>query len=446
MSRRPISMAGLGRCAFQLRESSAPSSTRSCATRCTTTCARPSPARRWALYQRLYAPIFLEPDSARSSMAWSAPAMSRGSTSGWRPLIPPHRTGMACMPRRGPGQRIWRRTLGAALCFGQDGWRRTVLTNVVYPVRTRGAWIATTPPGAGGIRSIPGLGFIASSIGTGPRARHRLPERLPHRAGEQDAAFIHHGSRCVQLYLFTSCGIARIAGAPGPLFIPPAAVPPLLAAGWAARRRAWGRACCTPGLFYNSAAGMITRPGPRPSRAAGGLRRADGQHGPRHPHGAILRLAAEALGESPRNTTRISPLSAAIQAHAWRNRATCLCAPRERQWVGRSASCATTAGAQLWTWASTAPTPGGRHLQPGPGGPADRALMSPGRSGRLRPLHRGPIGALFYRPDGYWNGAVWILPVVFWRALLTWAALRRPIACPHGPGLWSREVETLTTA
>jgi hypothetical protein len=94
---------------------------------------------------------------------------------------------------------------GETYRFGQERMAATVLTNVVYPVRTRGTWIRHYTPGrwwdslytwdSGFI----GLGLLELDV---DRAIDSLNAYVT-EPGERDAAFIHHGSPVpTQFYLF----------------------------------------------------------------------------------------------------------------------------------------------------------------------------------------------------------------------------------------------------
>ena len=94
---------------------------------------------------------------------------------------------------------------GQTYAFSQERMAATVLTNVVYPVRTRGAWIRHNCPGrwwdclytwdSGFI----GLGLLELDE---QRAIDCLNAYMT-EPGESDAAFIHHGSPVpTQFYLF----------------------------------------------------------------------------------------------------------------------------------------------------------------------------------------------------------------------------------------------------
>jgi hypothetical protein len=94
---------------------------------------------------------------------------------------------------------------GETYRFSQERMAATVLTNVVYPVRTRGTWIRHYTPGrwwdslytwdSGFI----GLGLLELDV---DRAIDNLNAYVT-EPGERDAAFIHHGSPVpTQFYLF----------------------------------------------------------------------------------------------------------------------------------------------------------------------------------------------------------------------------------------------------
>ncbi len=94
---------------------------------------------------------------------------------------------------------------GEAYRFSQERMAATVLTNVVYPVRTRGTWIRHYTPGrwwdclytwdSGFI----GLGLLELDV---ERAIDNLNAYVT-EPGERNAAFIHHGSPVpTQFYLF----------------------------------------------------------------------------------------------------------------------------------------------------------------------------------------------------------------------------------------------------
>lgn len=94
---------------------------------------------------------------------------------------------------------------GAAYEFSRRRMSATVLTNVVYPVRTRGTWIRHYTPGRWWDclytwdSGFTGIGLAELAI---ERAVDCLNAYVT-RPGEPDAAFIHHGSPVpVQFYLF----------------------------------------------------------------------------------------------------------------------------------------------------------------------------------------------------------------------------------------------------
>lgn len=95
---------------------------------------------------------------------------------------------------------------GEPYVFSQERMAATLATNVVYPVRTRGTWIRHYTPGrwwdslytwdSGFI----GLGLLELDV---ERALDNLNAYLT-TPGDEDAAFIHHGSPVpTQFYLFT---------------------------------------------------------------------------------------------------------------------------------------------------------------------------------------------------------------------------------------------------
>jgi hypothetical protein len=151
-------------------------------------------------------PIFLEPHSERTfyglvctgdtSTVQQRLAAFDPSSSEWDAAYAAARSrAVAITPS--PAGEIYR--------FSQERMAATVLTNVVYPVRTRGTWIRHYTPGrwwdslytwdSGFI----GLGLLELDV---DRAIDTLNAYVT-EPGERDAAFIHHGSPVpTQFYLF----------------------------------------------------------------------------------------------------------------------------------------------------------------------------------------------------------------------------------------------------
>jgi hypothetical protein len=151
-------------------------------------------------------PVFLAPESERvvvGLLCYGAADVVRERLAAFDPADPAWAAAHAAAVERTLA--LEANPSGARYRFSQQRMAATVLTNVVYPVRTRGTWIKHYTPGrwwdslytwdSGFV----GLGLAELDL---ERALDNLNTYLT-EPGTEDAAFIHHGSPVpTQFYLF----------------------------------------------------------------------------------------------------------------------------------------------------------------------------------------------------------------------------------------------------
>jgi hypothetical protein len=316
---------------------------------------------------------------------------------------------------------------GARYGVSQTRMAATLLTNVVYPVRTRGSWIRHNTPGrwwdslytwdSGFI----GLGLAEFDL---DRALDCLNTYLT-EPGSEDAAFIHHGSPVpTQFYLF----LALWERTQSPALLN--TTYPRLRQYYRFLAGRWGSSTTrtlrsglirTWDYFYNSGGwddyppqvhvhryGLTATVAPVVSTAQV-IRSAK-----------ILRMMALALGEpTSEYDQEIVQLTTALQTHAWDEEAgyfgyvchdeagnpTGILRDGEGVNYNMGMDGAAPLVAGICTEAQESRLVG--------------ALMSPDRMWTPYGLTTVDQSAPYYREDGYWNGAVWMAHQwFFWKALL----------------------------
>jgi hypothetical protein len=316
---------------------------------------------------------------------------------------------------------------GARYGVSQTRMAATLLTNVVYPVRTRGTWIRHNTPGrwwdslytwdSGFI----GLGLAELDL---DRAIDCL-NTYTTEPGEVDAAFIHHGSPVpTQFYLFKALWERTQSPALLRTYYPRLRqYHRFLAGRWGSSttRNLKSGLIRTWDYFYNSGGwddyppqvhvhreGLTATVAPVISTAQV-IRTAK-----------ILRIVALALGEPTVEYDQdIEQLSGALQAHAWDEAAGYfgyVCHDEE----GNPTHILRDADGPNYNMGMDGASP----LVAGICTPAQEArlvaaLMSPERLWTPYGLSTVDRSAPYYRDDGYWNGAVWMAHQwFFWKALL----------------------------
>ncbi len=316
---------------------------------------------------------------------------------------------------------------GDAYAESQTRMAATVLSNVVYPVRTRGTWIRHYTPGrwwdslytwdSGFI----GLGLAELDL---DRALDNL-NAYTTEPGTPDAAFIHHGSLVpTQFYLFLALWHQTQSQPLLRYFYPRLAQYHRFLAG------RWGSSTTRDlesGLirpwdyFYNSGGWddyppqvHVHRYGLEPSvtpviSTAQVIRTAK-----------ILRMMALALGEPTAEfDDDIRELSGALQAHAWDAESGYFGYVGHDD-AGKPTGILRDADGVNYNMGMGGASP----LVAGICTPEQEAqlitsLMSPERMWSPYGLSTVDQSAPYYRADGYWNGAVWMPHQwLFWKALL----------------------------
>ena len=316
---------------------------------------------------------------------------------------------------------------GSAYHFSQERMAATLLTNIVYPVRTRGTWIRHSTPGrwwdclytwdSGFI----GLGLAELDL---DRALDNL-NAYTTAPGTQDAAFIHHGSPVpTQFYLFHELWNRTQSRAFLEYFYPRMQQYHRFMAGRlgsSTTRNLKSNLIRTWDYFYNSGGwddyppqvyvhrnGLESEVTPVISTSQV-IRTAK-----------IMRMAALALGEDPAEYDEdIALLSEALQTHTWDDDAGYFSYVLHdadghpvdilRHESGVNFNMGMDGASPLVAGICT-PEQEVRLLE---------ALMSPERMCCRCGLTTVDQTAPYYRDDGYWNGAVWMSHQwFFWKALL----------------------------
>ncbi|HNT75106.1 MAG TPA: trehalase family glycosidase [Anaerolineae bacterium] len=311
--------------------------------------------------------------------------------------------------------------------FGQERMAATLLTNIVYPVRTRGAWIRHSTPGrwwdclytwdSGFI----GLGLAELDL---DRALDNL-NAYTTEPGTKDAAFIHHGSAVpTQFYGFLELWQRTQSRDFLAYFYPRMQQYHRFMAGRlgsSTTRSFKSNLLRTWDYFYNSG-GWDDYP-PQVYIHAKGLESAV------TPvittaqvirTAKIMRMAALALGEDPAEyDADIAALSHDLQTYAWDEEAGYFSYvlhdtdghPTEilRHESGANFNMGLDGASPLTAGICT----------PEQEACLVAALMSPERMWCRYGLSTVDQSAPYYRDDGYWNGAVWMAHQWFvWKALL----------------------------
>jgi hypothetical protein len=323
---------------------------------------------------------------------------------------------------------------GARYEFSQARMAATLLTNVVYPVRTRGTWIRHYTPGrwwdslytwdSGFI----GLGLAELDF---DRALDNLNAYLT-EPGTEDAAFIHHGSPVpTQFYAFRALWDLSLAHAESEAqqtflryLYPRLRQYHRFLAGWlgsSTTRTLQSGLIRTWDYFYNSG-GWDDYP-PQLHVHRQGLQRTVTpvvSTAQVIRTAKILRSVAHVLDEpADEYEDDIAKLSAALQAWAWDEEAGYFSyvvhdkdgAPVGvlRHESGTNFNMGMDGAAPLIAGVCT-PEQEARLVA---------ALMSPDRMWSRWGLSTVDQSAPYYRDDGYWNGAVWMPHQwFFWKALL----------------------------
>ncbi|MBN1247420.1 MAG: hypothetical protein JXC32_07160 [Anaerolineae bacterium] len=311
--------------------------------------------------------------------------------------------------------------------FSQARMAATVLTNVVYPVRTRRTWIRHYTPGrwwdslytwdSGFI----GLGLAELDL---DRALDNLNAYLT-EPGTEDAAFIHHGTPLpTQFYVFLALWERTQSQALLHYMYPRLRQYHRFMAGRlgsSTMRTLRSGLIRTWDYFYNSG-GWDDYP-PQVHVRMSGLR---GSVAPVVSTSQVIRTAkimrniARALGESTGEYEEdIEALSQALHRYAWDEQSGYF------GYVTHDASGAPTGILRHESGANfNMGMDGASPLVAGVCTPEQEtrlvaALMSPERMWSPCGLTTVDQSAPYYRDDGYWNGAVWMPHQwFFWRALL----------------------------
>jgi hypothetical protein len=373
-------------------------------------------------------PIFLEPGAERvfyGLICTGSPAQVRARLADFDPASPVwndvHKKARARAVDLTPNPS------GAAYRSSQERMAATLLTNIVYPVRTRGTWIRHSTPGrwwdclytwdSGFI----GLGLAELDL---DRALDNL-NAYTTAPGTKDAAFIHHGSPVpTQFYVFHELWNRTQSRDLLVYFYPRLQQYHRFMAGRlgsSTTRTLKSNLIRTWDYFYNS----------------GGWDDYPPQVYVRH-HGLeavatpvvstsqvirtakILRMAALALGEDPTEyDADIELLSEALHTHAWDEEAGYFSyvlhdAKGQPEDILRHAS-----GVNFNMGMDGASPLVAGICTPEQEARLTAALMSPERLWCRCGLTTVDQTAPYYRDDGYWNGAVWMSHQwFFWKALL----------------------------
>jgi hypothetical protein len=397
-------------------------------------------------------PIFLEPESERVIFGLVASGDAHAVRERLATFDPtPDRWQTIHQQARARAVDLAPEPAGEMYRFSQERMAATVLTNVVYPVRTRGTWIRHCTPGrwwdslytwdSGFI----GLGLLELDV---ERAVDNLNAYVT-EPGERDAAFIHHGSPVpTQFYLFLELWNRTQSRELLGYFYPRLQQYHRFLAGRlgsSTTRTLKSNLIRTWDYFYNSGGwddyapqvfvhqrGLEASVTPVVSTAHV-IRTAK-----------ILRMAGLALGEDVTEYDEdITLLAEALQTYAW---------DEESGYFGYV--CHDDEG-----W----PTGILRHesginFNMGLGGasPLVGGVCTPEQESRLlgylvsdtRLWSRFGISTVdqsapYYRDDGYWNGAVWMPHQwFFWKALLDMGEAKVAHRVAHTAlELWKREVE-----
>ncbi|MGC9467708.1 MAG: MGH1-like glycoside hydrolase domain-containing protein [Anaerolineae bacterium] len=335
--------------------------------------------------------------------------------------------------------------------FSQTRMAATLLTNVVYPVRTRGSWIRHYTPG----RWWDSLytwdsGFIGLGLAEldPDRALDNLNAYLT-EAGTEDAAFIHHGTPLpTQFYVFLALWNQCQEQSLLETFYPRLQQYHRFLAGRlgsSTTRDLKSNLIRTWDYFYNSG-GWDDYP-PQWHVRRQGLQRVvapvvSTSHVIRT--AKILRMMAEALGEPTAEYERdITVLSDALHTHAWDEEAGYfgyVIHDEEGQPTGilRHESGANfnmgIDGASPLVAGACTPEQEARLVT---------ALMSDTQMWSPCGLSTVDQSAPYYRDDGYWNGGVWMPHQwFFWKALLDLGRAEEAHRIARTAlEVWQREVE-----
>ncbi|MBN1873289.1 MAG: hypothetical protein JXA33_03595 [Anaerolineae bacterium] len=316
---------------------------------------------------------------------------------------------------------------GKTYRFSQERMAATVLTNIVYPVRTRGTWIRHSTPGrwwdslytwdSGFI----GLGLAELDL---ERALDNL-NAYTTAPGTKDAAFIHHGSPVpTQFYVFMELWNRTQSRELLTYFYPRLQQYHRFMAGRlgsSTTRNLRSNLIRTWDYFYNSGGWddyppqfYIHRQGLEPSvtpviSTAQVIRTAK-----------IMRMMAEALGEQTAEyDADISALSRALHTYAWDEDAGTFSYVLHDA-DGHPTDILRHASGTNFNLGLDGASP----LVAGICTPAQEvrlvdALMSPEQMWCRCGLSTVDQSAPYYRDDGYWNGAVWMPHQwFFWKVLL----------------------------
>ncbi|MCB0133210.1 MAG: hypothetical protein KDD78_20245, partial [Caldilineaceae bacterium] len=316
---------------------------------------------------------------------------------------------------------------GEAYRASQERMAATVLTNVVYPVRTRGTWIRHGTPGrwwdclytwdSGFI----GLGQVELDLA---RAVDTLNAYVT-EPGEQDAAFIHHGSAVpTQFYLFLELWNRTQDPALLAYFYPRLQQYHRFMAGRlgsSTTRTHQSNLLRTWDYFYNSG-GWDDYPPQVYARNHGlyptvtpvittsqVIRTAK-----------ILRMAALALDlPTAEYDEDIATLTHALQEHAWDEEAGYF-SYVEHDAAGRPIGFLRHAGGANFNMGMDGASPlVAAACTPAQDARLVAALMAPERMWCRFGLSTVDQSAPYFRDDGYWNGSVWMAHQwFFWKTLL----------------------------
>lgn len=340
---------------------------------------------------------------------------------------------------------------GGSYQFSQDRMAATTLSGVVYPVRTAGTWIRHNTPGrwwdclytwdSGFL----GLGLLELDV---ERAIDCLNAYMT-PPGRKDAAFVHHGTPVpVQAYLYQSLWSRTQSRELLAHFYGPMQRYHRFLAGrsdGSTTRRQKSNLLQTWDYFYNSGGWDDYPPQVHVHKnkiAARVSPAANTSHAIRTAR--ILKAAADILGEPQKEyDDDIAAFGEALQRHAWDDEAGYFSyvvhdesgqptGPLRHE-SGVNFNMGMDGASPLFAGVCTEAQQAGlvEHLM------SDRGMWS--RSG----LSTVDQSAPYYRPDGYWNGAVWMPHQwFFWRAMLDlgMADHAHRIACT-ALGIWRQEVD-----
>ncbi|MCB8925191.1 MAG: hypothetical protein H6652_06145 [Ardenticatenaceae bacterium] len=341
---------------------------------------------------------------------------------------------------------------GAAYRFSQERMAATVATNIVYPVRTHGTWIRHYTPGrwwdslytwdSGFI----GLGLLELDTN---RAIDNLNAYVT-EPGEPDAAFIHHGSPVpTQFYLFHELWNRTQAPELLAYFYPRLQQYHRFMAGRLGSSTTRGlrsNLLKTWDYFYNSGGWDDY-----PPQVYVHQNRLEGRVTPvvTTAHvirtAKLMRMASLALGlDTAEFDEDITLLGEALHRYAW---------DEDAGYFGYVCHDAQGYPAGLLRHES------GQNFNQGLDGvsPLVAGICTPAQEQRLvgHLMSKGELwtdygitavsqSAAYYRPDGYWNGAVWMAHQWFmWRALLDLGRADEAHRIAHTAlTVWQREVES----